>query len=343
MIKKIKNTILWYYIIRFFIFPIYDFLWKNLINIKARILYFRWFLQNRDFIDLKKNNGILKVSGYPLLTEISKNVLMACNDKVISLAENEINTYSNSNYNQSNNMENRYMTEIYDFLDFETKKKIIDFASSELMISTAAKYLGVFPILSKIIVDYKIPRNYENKRGAMLFHKDEFGYKSLDLFIAINDIDENTGPLKAIKTKFDIIGPLSTMVEKNMDIIPGNRGKKKDETINNNKNIDKEITTIEGKSGTSIFIDSFKYYHAGGHCKIKKRIVMRILYSSIDAISLPEISEFKKKILFEEYLKNKIINDKFKNFFFLYKSKFFISKKLSIWLYNFYRILSFKF
>lgn len=343
MIKKIKNTLLWYYIIRFFIFPVYDLIWTNLINFKARFLYFLWFQKKRKYIDLKKNDGVLKVEESSIFNEISKNVLIACNKQILSAAENEINTYSDKNYNQSNNMENRYMTEIYDYLDFETKKRIINFASSELMISTAARYLGVFPILSKILVDYKIPKNYDNKRGAMLFHKDEFGYKSLDIFMAINDIDENTGPLKTIKTKFDKIGPFSSLIEENNDLIPGNRGKKKDQTIRKNKNISKEVITIEGKSGTSILIDSFKYYHAGGHCKTKKRIVMRILYSTIDAISLPEINGFKKKILFDEYLKDEIKDDKFKNFFFLNRSKFYRDKKISFWLYNLYRKLSFKF
>ena len=343
MIKKIKNTLIWYYVIRIFIFPVYNFVWTNIINFKARFLYFLWFQKDREFIDLKKNDGILKITEHPIFDEISKNVLIACNKQILSKAENEINEYLNKNYNQSNNKENRYMTEIYDYLDFETKKKIIDFASSELMISTAANYIGVFPILSKVLVDFKIPKNYENKRGAMLFHKDEYGYKSLDIFMAINDIDENTGPLRTIKTKFDKIGPFSSVIENNNDLTPGNRGKKKDETINKNKSIKKEVISIEGKSGTSIFIDSFKYYHAGGHCKKKKRIVMRILYSTIDAISLPDIDKFKKKILFDEYLKDKIKNDNFKNFFFLNRSKFFKDKKISLWMYNIYRALSFKF
>ena len=123
MIKKIKNTLLWYYIIRFFIFPVYDLIWTNLINFKARFFYFLWFRRKRKYIDLKKNDGVLKVEESKIFNEISKNVLVACNKQILTAAENEINTHSDKNYNQSNNMENRYMTEIYDFLDFETKKK----------------------------------------------------------------------------------------------------------------------------------------------------------------------------------------------------------------------------
>lgn len=343
MINKLKKSLLWYYFIKLFVFPIYDFLWKNLINIKGRLLYFLWFRKERDYIDLKPSDGVIKVDNSAAFKKISNEVLRGCNESIISKAEEQINSFTNDNYNQSNNKENKYMADIYDYLDVDVKKKIIDFASSELMISTAAKYLGVFPILSKIIVDYKIPKNYDHKRGAMMFHKDEFGYKSLDIFMAINDIDENTGPLKTIKTKFDNLGPFSKIVEIKKDFTPGNRGKIRDETILKNNNINNEVITIEGKSGTAVLIDSFKYYHAGGHCKSKKRIVMRILYSTIDAIAIPDIKKFKKTILFDEYLKNIIKKDKFKNFFYLNRSILFENKKLSKFLYNLYRILSFKF
>ena len=343
MIKNLKKSLIWYYLIRLIIFPIYEFIWKNIINFKGRLLYFQWFRNKRDYIDIDLNKGVIKINNSVFFKKISNEVLKACNEDVISKAEQDIKNTTDENYNQSNNKENKYMTEIYDYIDLDTKKKIIDFASSEMMISTAAKYLGVFPILAKIIIDYKVPKNYEEKRGAMMFHKDEFGFKSFDLFMAINDIDENTGPLKTIKTKFDNIGPFARMWEKKEKIIPGYRGKIRDETINANSNIDKEVITIEGNSGTSILIDSFKYYHAGGHCKSKKRIVMRILYSTIDDISLPEVNKFKKIILFNEYTNNIIKNDKFRSFFFLNRSSFFENKKLSRTLYNFYRLLSFKF
>lgn len=343
MIKNLKKSLFWYYLIKLFIFPIYDFFWKNLINIKGRLLYFQWFRKKRDYIDLSSCRGVIKIDNSVVFKEISNVVLRACNESVISKAEQYINTFADDNYNQSNNKDRKYMTEIYDYMDLETKKKIIDFASSELMISTAAKYLGVFPILSKIIIDYKVPKNYEDKRGAMMFHKDEFGFKSLDIFMAINDIDENTGPLKTIKTNFDNIGPFSRISEEKQTSTPGYRGKIQDETIQRNSNVNRGIITIEGKSGTSVLIDSFKYYHAGGHCKSKKRIVMRILYSTIDAISLPDIKKFKKTILFDEYSNNVTKNDKYKTFFFLNRSSFFENKKLSRFLYNFYRLLSFKF
>ena len=47
---------------------------------------------------------------------------------------------------------------IYEKLSQDLKKEIITFASSDLMISTAANYMGIFPILTRIQVDHNIPR-----------------------------------------------------------------------------------------------------------------------------------------------------------------------------------------
>ena len=68
-----------------------------------------------------------------------------------------------------------------------------------------------------------------------MFHKDEFGYKSMDIFIAINDIDNNTGPLKAVTTKYDSLEPFAKIFNSNKSIIRGNRGKIKNEIIEQKK------------------------------------------------------------------------------------------------------------
>ena len=43
MISKIKKSYLWFLILKIIIIPIYDFVWKNIINIHGRILNFLWF------------------------------------------------------------------------------------------------------------------------------------------------------------------------------------------------------------------------------------------------------------------------------------------------------------
>ena len=61
----------------------------------------------------------------------------------------------------------------------------MNFAVSDKILSTIAMYLGVFPILSSISVDLNIPVENKLERGSMLWHKDDFGFKSLDLFVSL--------------------------------------------------------------------------------------------------------------------------------------------------------------
>ena len=341
MISKIKKSYLWFLILKIIIIPVYDFVWKNIINIHGRILNFLWFQKkSKNFFFLNDKNPINKLENNKELKNLSSKILRACNNHLLADAENEIKTPTYENINESNNGEDKYFTQILDRLDASAKNEIIDFASSDLMISTAANYLKVFPILSKIALTYHIPNNFDKQRGAMMFHKDEFGYKSMDIFIAINDIDSETGPLRAVTTKFDSLGPFAKILNKEESIIRGNRGKIKNELIDKKK---LNEFSIEGKSGTAILIDSFKCYHAGGHCKSKPRILLRILYSTIDDLSLPSQKIMNK--VTEKYLKKhpNYRNDKFKKFFFTKRSIFFANKKISKFLYQLTRIFCYKF
>lgn len=341
MISRIKKNYCWFLTLKFLIVPIYDFFWKNIINVHGRFLYFLWFFnKKKTFYKLNQSKPICKLENDKELRNLALKILDSCNKNLLDQAESEIKSLTYENINESNNGENKYFTEIFHHLDKNARYEIIKFASSDKMISTAASYLKVFPILSKIALTYHIPRNYHKQRGAMMYHKDEFGYKSIDIFIAINDIDEETGPLKAVATKFDSIGPFARIFEEDPTTIRGNRGKIKNEIINDKK-IDE--LSIKGKSGTALLIDSFKCYHAGGHCKSKPRILLRILYSTIDNISLPDAKIMNNMI--ENYLEENINfkQNKFKRFFFTKRSFIFLNKKLSKFLYKLIRIFCYKY
>ena len=115
-----------------------------------------------------------------LANKISKNI--EDNNLIkVSRDQMEKNRLSDT-YNKSNAGDNIYLNELFSYLDENVKDQIISFASSDLMISTAAKYIKVFPVLAKVICYHNIPKNSNLARGAMLWHKDDFGYKSLDLF-----------------------------------------------------------------------------------------------------------------------------------------------------------------
>lgn len=341
MILKIKKSYFWFIILKFLIVPIFDFIWKNIINIHGRLLNFLWFYKKKNFFyNLNQAKPIYKLENIQELKNLATKILSVCDKNFLKKVEEEIKTPTYGWINESNDGEDKYFAQLFDRLDEDTKNEIIKFASSDLMISTASNYLKVFPILSKVALTYHIPRNYEKQRGAMMFHKDEFGYKSMDIFIAINDIDSETGPFKTVTTKFDFLGPFARIYDEDKSMIRGNRGKIKNEVINKKKI--NEIS-IEGKSGTAILIDSFKCYHAGGHCKSKPRILLRILYGTVDNLSLPSIDIMNKTTSSYLNINMNYRKDKFKKFFFDKRSIFFNNKKLSKFLYQFIRIFCLKF
>ena len=53
----------------------------------------------------------------------------------------------------------------------------------------------------KISLNLNIPVPESREGGSMLWHKDDFGYKSLDLFLPINEVTENNGPLCYVEKK----------------------------------------------------------------------------------------------------------------------------------------------
>ena len=143
------------------------------------------------------------------------------------------------------------------------------------MVKTANNYLGVYPLLARIYVNLNIPTN-SKARSSQLWHRDDFGYKNLDLFLAINSIDENNGPLFVLKKKdpVNIFYRVKNEINSNLK---GERGKILDKDFNYLNSDDGEIIKLIGEQGTGLLIDSIRNYHKGGYCKLDYRITLRII------------------------------------------------------------------
>lgn len=334
----IKKSFFYKNLVKFFFHPIINFIWLYIINSQGTLFKFFWFLKKRRYIDLRGNDKILLKDSVEFLN-LAKLVNSAC---TVSFVENlkkrilNINSGTSLSTNQSTAGENNYLYEFFNELPENVKKKIIEFSMSDLMISTAAKYLGTFPILAKVIVYLNIPRKKEHPRGAMLWHKDDFGYKSLDFFLAINDVNDLNGPLLAIREKD--LGVLSRIDEEIKNPTKGERGKISNNALDINE---KDLVVLKGPSGTALLIDSFTAYHKGGHCLENYRIMLRFSYQTVDSIRLANNSD-NKFYYYPLISKNNISNIYLKYFFF--KRSYVIKKfKLSSLFLKIYRILHYKY
>ena len=136
----------------------------------------------------------------------------------------------------------------------------------------------------------------------MLWHKDDFGYKSLDLFLAISDINENNGPLEFVEKK----NPLGIFYKikstlNNQD--SGQRNKISDSQFTQYFKSD-DLGKFTGKQGSGILIDSFSVYHRGGNCLSNYRLVLRISYQTPDSYTLSN----RDKSYFIKFLKDEKIH-----------------------------------
>ena len=67
------------------------------------------------------------------------------------------------------------------------------------MVSTAANYMGIFPMITRIQLSLNIPGKDSDLRSAMIWHKYEFGFKNLDFFMTVFDLDDDNGPFYCVK------------------------------------------------------------------------------------------------------------------------------------------------
>ena len=314
---KIKQTKIWYYFMRFFFIPLFDFIWVNVINFEGRLLAIFYNFKKKNFYKIDKHESVKLIENDADFQKIANRVKSAIDDRLINQLKNGL---ANIKTNDSSKKQfNDYRKDFFPLLSDEIKDEVVKFALSEKNLLTATKYLKVLPVVKKIIVYINVPTSVK-EQGAQLWHKDDFGYKSLDIFLAISDVDMSNGPLYFLKTK----NPLGVFF-KIKDVIknakPGERNKVSIDKFSEHYS-DSEIGALIGKSGTGVLIDSFTKYHRGGFCKTKDRIMLRISYQTPDSSRGNNSHNNEKFFYHPKILKNDVKNIFHKYVMFKNRNKF---------------------
>tara|TARA_B100002052_G_scaffold299119_1_gene335436 strand:+ start:3706 stop:4743 length:1038 start_codon:yes stop_codon:yes gene_type:complete len=343
--KNIKKSKIYYFFIKLLFIPFYNFFWEYLINIKDKFYKILFCLKRKNikYFSLNNNSKIL-VANSDLFKKTANEINKFLDKKFIQekidylKSETYKNKLKESGINDSHALK-PFVLNIFDDLNEETKKNILDLVTSDTILKTACKYLGVFPIIARIELNLNIPSN-SNARSSQLWHRDDLGYKSLNLFLAINEIDEENGPFVTIEKK----DPLNIFYRVQKEInsgLTGERGKILDQDFNylvDNKKIDQEVIKLKGTPGTALLVDTVRNYHKGGHCKSKYRIMLRFLFLTPDSLHSFEMDEIERK-------KNKdliISNDFYKKYLFRKRDKLFIRFNIHEKLFKFYHMISIK-
>ena len=336
-ILLIKETRLWFLFLKFIFVPLFNLIWQFIINFQGKIYYYLWNLKKRSFYNLNNNDKLI-IKNNSKFASIANDINNSINDELIEELKKKL--FNQNEKSPDKNQYDDYRISIYEKLNDNLKEKIINFALSEENITTATKYLKVFPIIGKIQVYLNVPILNKTERGAMLWHKDDFGFKSLDIFMTIKDLDLSNGPLYYVKPKH----PLGVFF-KIKDIIknakPGERNKVDVEKFKKYYP-DDQTSFLEGKSGDALFIDSFTTYHRGGYCLSKNRIMFRISYQTPEATRVQSIDHTNGNYFHQKIKKNNVKNI-FKKYL-LFKKLNFFNKIINLpdKLIFIYRLMHFK-
>ena len=95
-------------------------------------------------------------------------------------------------FNSEKNIKD-YSIDLTNHISEKLKKKLIDFSLNSKNLNTATNYLKVLPYLSKVKLYMNIPLNNKTPKFAMLWHRDYYCYKSLDLCLSNLTIDNSNG------------------------------------------------------------------------------------------------------------------------------------------------------
>ena len=157
-------------------------------------------------------------------------------------------------------------------IDF--KNPFVQLALREDILSIVSNYLGCWPVLHDYrLWETKVMRN-ETPIYSQMWHRDPEDKKLLNMFIYLNDVEEDgVGPFQYIPGSH-IEGPYWKTLPQILP--PVASYPKKGEVI---RLLSDKIKTCYGKVGTIIFADTAGL-HRGGYSTTKPRLMFKVLYTT---------------------------------------------------------------
>jgi len=153
--------------------------------------------------------------------------------------------------------------------------KIWKLAVDPLIISPIVEYLGYVPLLGSALLWYSPNNNFESGRSQE-FHLDGDNNKQVKVFVFLDDIDEQSGPLTIIPAEQSKIAFKKMKIK---SLVERRNNKVNDKTMYQFCNKEDEVVFL-GKKGCIGFVDTDSCYHFGSRPGNKKRLILQLQYIS---------------------------------------------------------------
>ena len=236
---------------------------------RMRFIYKSEFVKRKNYsksLNITNSINMLEQNGFAILNLSDISNKKEFIDTIIKFRKK----FDNINQNQienTNNNSKRYIIN-YNF-EFTNEVKII----ADPFIDIVTKYLGTLPILDTFQMWYS-PNNNENLIGSQLLHKDGEDFKQVKIFIPIEEIKMENGPLHLIN-------------KKESEILYKNLIKKKIITRRNQKIEDKYTKEFNStlhkillNKDQCALVDTCACYHFGSRKSSKPRKILFLHFTS---------------------------------------------------------------
>jgi len=188
----------------------------------------------------------------------------------------EPNRQTNSGFKKSKD----YLHQLDLATELDLESPFLKLALHPLLLACAAQNIGMLPILANLQLWYSPNVNIEDD-GSQLFHLDYADVRQMKVFVFIDDVTIDSGPLT-------VLGATSSAKVCNAINykLSSDQMRVKDETIHQIVGED-DIHPLIGPSGTMGFVDTGRCFHFGSRHGKMLRAVLIIQYLSPFAFYLP--------------------------------------------------------
>ena len=154
-------------------------------------------------------------------------------------------------------------------IELMNRKPIREFLLSDAVINTAIGYMGRVPILSEVQLLWS-PVN-ETSVKSQQYHFDTEDYRQLKIFVNIEDVTNESGPLTLVSSR------QSEQIKALTGYGGGRRTRLTDELVEANLGRGEQVS-VTGPAGSGIVCDTSRCLHFGSRGNKRERLVLLIQF-----------------------------------------------------------------
>lgn len=164
----------------------------------------------------------------------------------------------------------------------QPESAIARLATHPALIKPFAEYLGVVPVLHALQLMYS-PNHRLVQGSSQYYHLDGQDVKSLQVFVYLEDVAEENGPLTLLPARASeriahALRYRKAAASRRID----------DEVIARSAGADREVHVLTGKAGSVLVFDGDRCFHFGSRKATRPRRVLHYAYVSPFAFTLPD-------------------------------------------------------